>query len=81
MEFVLKSLMVGIVLLLGGCDRPPPVALPANSDPEQQSGSDVMSAAAGAAEIELRLVDAAAFATEMESRRGKVVLLDMWATW
>lgn len=32
-------------------------------------------------EVDLKLVTATEFAAEMAAREGKVVLLDMWATW
>ena len=64
------AILLGVVAVLAGCGAKIDTQLASTETPTAPSES------AG-----IRLVNVDEFAQEMEQRKGKVVLLDMWATW
>jgi thiol-disulfide isomerase/thioredoxin len=66
--------LVAVVAILGGC-APSPEA------PPQGSAQNAPSGQVPAEAVSLKLTDAAGLQAVLESHRGKVVLVDFWATW
>jgi hypothetical protein len=54
---------------------------PTNTNPPVSAPSEDTTAAPEPAGADVRLITAKEFTAEMEARKGKVVLLDLWATW
>lgn len=83
---ILLALLGAFLLLLGCSANPAPepsqvsTAEPAKV-PDAQGEEDHVPSSEDASDIEIQLVDAAKFSSEMAALEGKVVLLDMWATW
>jgi thiol-disulfide isomerase/thioredoxin len=70
-------LVSGLLLAIVGCDGgTSPTASPANATAEKQPSN-----ALAAEDISLAVVDGDGYRAELEKHRGKVVLVDFWATW
>jgi thiol-disulfide isomerase/thioredoxin len=65
---------VAVAAILGGC-APSPEA------PSQDSAQNAPPAQEATAAVALKLSDAAGLQAVLDSHRGKVVLVDFWATW
>jgi hypothetical protein len=68
------------LLLLIGCAETT-LQTPSEDGPDSVSNTESIEVAAVSSSVDVSLVNATQFDREMEACEGKVVLLDMWATW
>jgi len=85
--FRFHALTVFALVFLTGCANQTTTKAPVADEPDSVAGIDSSASIesrnglGGPSNLDVRLVDATEFAKEMAAREGKVVLLDMWATW
>lgn len=73
-HYQLCIVAVALLSLIGCSQTAPPTA-------DVGDGDATPPATIPAANVEIKLVSADEFTAEMDAKKGKVVLLDMWATW
>ena len=76
-------LLLAALLQQSACSTKPSAESQSVSAKPGESSAEVAVATipADPGDIKIQLVDAEQFSNEMAARQGKVVLLDMWATW
>lgn len=81
MALVVGATTLGTLGCGGPAERPAAAGSSSEASGAPASGEFAKPQAAGAASIELKAVDRAAFDALLAEQLGKVVLVDFWATW